>query len=251
MQVWLLQREINKAILYGIGIFLLVALILNGLFLYLDNPTAMIFLVSLIGLWLVTPVLLLPTMAIRVIRFVHRIGSPMKSQVFFGQLTLFFAGLYAIISTIVGASVFLNASWVPKYFSEYFDITAIQETGNPFAWLLAFILAILSALIVMWLTTIVYMLFRSQLLARMNWWKKLSLLVIGATITFFIISQVFQLIATFFPTLPIIPMPIATESVVDGEFLTSLVQAILQVLYIYVLVRVNTYIYQTLYESEY
>ncbi|MGL4623768.1 MAG: hypothetical protein ACRCWD_02650 [Culicoidibacterales bacterium] len=251
MQFWVLQREINKAILYGSAIFLLVALVLNGLFLYLDNPTAMVFLVAIVALWLVTPVLLMPTMAIRVIRFMHRIGSPMKTSVFFGQLTLFFASLYAVISIVVGASVFLNASWIPTYFAEYFDVTIMQQMGNPFAWPLALILIILSAIIVTWLTTIVYMLFRSQLLARLNWWKKLSLLVIGATITFFIISQIFQLIATLFPTLPIIPVPIATESVVNGEFLTALIQAVLQAMYIYVLVRVNTYVYQTLYESEY
>lgn len=251
MQIWLLQREINKAILTGIAIFLVVALVLNGILLYLDNPTAMIFLVALLALWIVMPVLLLPTMAIRVIRFVHRIGSPLKSGLFFGQLTLFFASLYTIISLIVGAVVFLNASWIPTYFSEYFDLTAMQQTNNPFAWLLALILTILSALIVMWLTTIVYMLFRSQLLARVSWWKKLSVLVIGATIMFFIISQIFQLIATLFPTLPIIPVPIATENVVNGELLTSLIQAVLQVLYIYVLVQVNMYIYQTMYESEY
>lgn len=251
MQFWVLQREINKAILYGSTIFLLVALVLNGLFLYLDNPTAMVFLVAIVALWLVTPVLLMPTMAIRVIRFMHRIGSPMKTSVFFGQLTLFFASLYAVISIVVGASVFLNASWIPTYFAEYFDVTIMQQMGNPFAWPLALILIILSAIIVTWLTTIVYMLFRSQLLARLNWWKKLSLLVIGATITFFIISQIFQLIATLFPTLPIIPVPIATESVVNGEFLTALIQAVLQAMYIYVLVRVNTYVYQTLYESEY
>jgi len=251
MQFWVLQRGINKAILYGSAIFLLVALVLNGLFLYLDNPTAMVFLVAIVALWLVTPVLLMPTMAIRVIRFMHRIGSPMKTSVFFGQLTLFFASLYAVISIVVGASVFLNASWIPTYFAEYFDVTIMQQMGNPFAWPLALILIILSAIIVTWLTTIVYMLFRSQLLARLNWWKKLSLLVIGATITFFIISQIFQLIATLFPTLPIIPVPIATESVVNGEFLTALIQAVLQAMYIYVLVRVNTYVYQTLYESEY
>lgn len=175
MQFWVLQREINKAILYGSAIFLLVALVLNGLFLYLDNPTAMVFLVAIVALWLVTPVLLMPTMAIRVIRFMHRIGSPMKTSVFFGQLTLFFASLYAVISIVVGASVFLNASWIPTYFAEYFDVTIMQQMGNPFAWPLALILIILSAIIVTWLTTIVYMLFRSQLLARLNWWKKLKI----------------------------------------------------------------------------
>lgn len=251
MKLWPLQREINKSFLYGIIACTLVGFLANALLVYLNNPTAIIILIGLLALWMICPIFLFPMMAIRIIRFVHRIGSPISAPLLFRRLTYFFAGLYTLISLVISGAIFLNISWLPVPLNEYFTLFNLQQSENIWYWCIAFVLTILSALALMWVVTIVYMLFRSQLMSHLSWWKKLGLLIVIATGIFLVMSQIFNMVAAIFPTIPLVPLTLANPDDVGTQFSISAVQALLQMLYVYLLIQANSYIYLGLYESEY
>ncbi|MGL5383162.1 MAG: hypothetical protein ACRDCC_06750, partial [Culicoidibacterales bacterium] len=94
------------------------------------------------------------------------------------------------------------------------------------------------------------MLYRSQLLNQLSWWKKLAILVGVSTVIFIIIGEIFSMIAGIFPMISLVPLTLANEQETI-QLSTSAIQAVLQMVYVYLLVKINIYIYQTLYESEY
>ncbi|MGL4952432.1 MAG: hypothetical protein ACRC5Q_01345 [Culicoidibacterales bacterium] len=250
MRFWTLQREINKSFLYSMAIAIGLAFISNIGLVFLNDSRALIFVIVLLAFWLFMPMLIFPMMAIRMIRFMHRVGSPQKGAKLFWQMITFFALIYTLISLIVSIAIFLNLQWLPVELSQYFELFNLQQGANSWYWFVAFGLAILSALSIVSVVTIVYMLFRSQLLSHLSWWKKLAVLVVGATGIFIIVSEIFTMVAGVFPMISLVPLTLTNEQAVI-ELSTSAVQGLLQLLYVYILVRSNIYIYHTFYESEY
>ncbi|MGL4972493.1 MAG: hypothetical protein ACRC6H_05060 [Culicoidibacterales bacterium] len=250
MRFWTLQREINKTFLYGMTIAITVAFLSNMILMGLNDPKALIFLIVLLAFWVFIPMLVFPMMAIRMIRFIHRVGALQDGRALFWQMTNFFAVAYTLISAIVSSAIFLNLHWLPASLGQYLEVFNLQQGENSWYWFVAFGLTILSAIALISVVTIVYMLYRSQLLNQLSWWKKLAILVGVSTVIFIIIGEIFSMIAGIFPMISLVPLTLANEQETI-QLSTSAIQAVLQMVYVYLLVKINIYIYQTLYESEY
>lgn len=245
-----MQLEVNKPFFYGSAMYLILTILLSSIFSFLKDTTVIFVLGSLFAFLLLCPILLFPVMMIRMIRFLHRIGSHFQVDHLFGKLTCFFMLMYMSIAGVTTILVSIAVHRLPL-FTSYVQMFDFQIGENIVYWVLAFCLTVLTSLGMTWIVTIVYMLFRSQFMSHLSWWWKLCILV-GIAIAFFlVVSWIFQMIAAIFPSIPIVPLSL-TPLDDQAEYLSiSAVQVLLQLFYVYVLIKVSAYIYLGMYESEY